>query len=60
MPRIQMPMIVGQGGGYYQLIARIYDVLQEYTEVYTEIYVSLLPCLCVRVMHVVIPERERE
>ena len=55
-----MPMIVGQGGGYYQLIARIYDVLQEYTEVYTEIYVSLLPCLCARVMHVVIPERERE
>ena len=40
MPRVQMPMIVGHGGGYYQLIARIYDVLQDYTEVATEIYVS--------------------
>ena len=53
MPRVQMPMIVGQGGGYYQLIARIYDVLQDYTEVATEIYVSPfhLSCLCKRVVN---------
>ena len=47
MPRVQMPLIVGQGGGLYHIIARIYDVLQDYTEVATEIYVSLLlPLAC--------------
>ena len=45
MPRVQMPLIVGQGGGLYHIIARIYDILQDYTEVATEVYVSL-PVMC--------------
>jgi len=51
MPRVQVPLIVGQGGGLYQIIVRIYDVLQDYTEVAMDVYVSLLltclrmPCL---------------
>ena len=47
MPRVQVPLIVGQGGGLYQIIVRIYDVLQDYTEVAMDVYVSLpLTCLC--------------
>ena len=51
MPRVQVPLIVGQGAGLYQIIVRIYDVLQDYTEVAMDVYVSLLltclrmPCL---------------
>ena len=40
MPRVQMPLIVGQGAGVYQIIVRIYDVLQDYTEISKDIYVS--------------------
>jgi hypothetical protein len=39
MPRIEMPLIGGQGGDY-ELVARVYDVLNEYTEVVCPIYVS--------------------
>jgi hypothetical protein len=38
MPRIEMPLIGGQGGDY-ELVARVYDVLNEYTEVVCPIYV---------------------
>jgi hypothetical protein len=36
-----MPLIGGQGG-HYELVARVYDVLKEYTEVVCPIYVSIL------------------
>ncbi|XP_070186772.1 polycystin-1-like protein 2 [Littorina saxatilis] len=33
MPRMELPLIPGQDGDNYELVARIYDALYEYTEV---------------------------
>ena len=42
MPRVTMPLIAGEGGGEYELIARIYDVLDDYTEVTSTIMVVMI------------------
>ena len=42
MARISIPLIAGQGGGEYELIARIYDVLDDFTEVSSTIMVILI------------------
>ena len=40
MPRMKLPLIAGQDGDQYELVARIYDSLQDYAEVVHTIKVS--------------------
>ena len=40
MPRMELPLIVGQVGDQYELVTRIYDSLQDYTEVSSTIKVT--------------------
>ena len=40
MPRMKLPLIAGQDGDQYELVARIYDSLQDYAEVVNTVKVS--------------------